>query len=328
MLNVGVIGLGVGEQHIYGFNRSPNAQIKCICDLDTDKLKEVSIRTKVSNITKDPNDILLDPKIDVVSIASFDECHSEQVIIALNSGKHIFVEKPICLTAAELDAISKAHARAIKQFPKLKVSSNFILRQEARFIELKRRIDSGELGEVYSMEGSYDYGRLKKLISGWRAKTPDYSVMHGGGIHILDLFQWLTGQVYIPCAALAHKSTTKRTNFQPPDLITSLGYFGDKIVGRVGANFGSQTGHFHQIKVYGTKGTFVHDCGKTYYFFGSEPGEIRIKDNLPFPSSAKGDMIPSFISAIVNGTNLEIDFSYIKQIMRTSISVDTLANNR
>lgn len=325
MLNVGVVGLGVGERHIYGFNSSPDAQTVRICDIDSKKLADVSNRSGVTDTTTDPTQILLDPYIDVVSIASFDECHAEQVIMALETGKHIFVEKPICLTEAELDAICAAHAQAKARGQDLKVSSNFILRREARFLALKQRIVAGDLGDIYAVEGCYDYGRVKKLVSGWRAQTPGYSVMHGGGIHILDLCQWLTGHAYVPQAALAHKAVTCDTNFHPPDTILSLGHFGNGIIGKIGANFGSQTPHFHQVKIYGTKGTFVHDCAKTTYFFGSEPGETRHEDTTPFPSSKKGDLLPEFVAAIVHGTALEIDFDHVQSIMRTSLAVDKLA---
>jgi len=245
--------------------------------------------------------------------------------LALDMDKHIFVEKPICLTRDELDEISSAYARAQARGRNLKVSSNFILRREARFIRLKERIDAGELGRIYAVEGSYDYGRVKKLISGWRAKTAGYSVMHGGGIHILDLCQWLTGHSYVPHSALANKAVTCGTGFAPPDTIFSIGNFGDKIIGKIGANFGSQTSHFHQLKIYGTKGSFVHDCGTTTYFIGSEPGEIRETDITPFPSSNKGDLLPDFISSIIKNSPLEIDFEHVAGIMRTSIAVDTLA---
>ena len=322
MLRVGVIGLGVGERHIYGFNRSLHAKTTKICDRDKEKLADVSARSGVKDMTVDANDILLDPKIDVVSIASYDEYHAEQVIMALNTGKHVFVEKPICLTEHELDSICEAYERSQKRVKKPKVSSNFILRREERFLKLKKRVEDGDLGEIYAVEGSYDYGRVRKLINGWRANTKHYSVMHGGGIHILDLFEWLTGQKFVPYSTLANKSVTNQTKFQPNDLILSIGKFGDNILGKISANFGSQTEHFHQLKLYGTRGTFVHDCGSASYFFGSEPEVVRETDNSPFPSSMKGDLLPDFISAIIDDAPLPIDFHHVEKIMRTSLAIN------
>ena len=267
----------------------------------------------------------MDSSIDIVSIASFDEYHAQQIITALDEGKHIFVEKPMCLNGQELDKISAAYQRAKIRGLDLKVSSNFILRREARFLALKSKIELGKLGDIYAVEGSYDYGRVAKIIEGWRSKTPEYSVMHGGGIHIIDLICWLTGHSYLPHAALAQKAVTRGTNFEPYDHILSIGKFGERILGKVSANFGAQTSHFHQIKVYGTKGSFIHDCGVSTYFYGSEPDVIRETDITPFPSSNKGDLLPEFVWAIVKNSKLEIDFQHVKNIMRSSIEVDKLA---
>ncbi len=325
MLRVGVIGLGVGEQHIYGFNQSVHSKTTRICDNDTVKLADVSARSGVKDTTENAADIILDPEIDVVSIASYDEFHAQQVIMALDTGKHVFVEKPICLTLSELDCICDAYERSRRRGEKLKVSSNFILRHEERFLKLKKRIEAGELGEIYLVEGSYDYGRVGKLTNGWRANTQKYSVMHGGGIHILDLFVWLTGQKFEPHSSLTNKVVTSQTKFRPNDLILTIGKFGDNILGKISANFGSQTQHFHQLKIYGTKGTFIHDCDSASYFFGSEPEVVRERDVTPFPATMKGDLLPGFISEIVSGAPSSIDFNHIEQIMRTSLAIEAQA---
>ena len=49
------------------------------------------------------------------------------------------------------------------------------------------------MGRLYYLEGDYAYGRLPKILSGWRAEIPIYSVVHGGAIHIIDLLLWLGG---------------------------------------------------------------------------------------------------------------------------------------
>ena len=76
-------------------------------------------------------------------------------------------------------------------------SSNLILRYTPRFANLKQKLEASELGKIYLMEASYDYGRIHKIISGWRGEIPFYSVMHGGGIHLIDLLLWLTNQKII-----------------------------------------------------------------------------------------------------------------------------------
>ena len=105
-LNAAVIGLGVGEQHIYGYQKHQKCIVKKICDFDENKLREVHSKNPLCSASNDPNDILEDPEIDVISIASYDNFHHDQVIKALDNNKHVFVEKPLCLSRKEYNSIA------------------------------------------------------------------------------------------------------------------------------------------------------------------------------------------------------------------------------
>ena len=52
-------------------------------------------------------------------------------------------------------------------------------------------IQSGELGSISNIKGAYNYGRLHKITEGWRGEMDYYSGVCGGGVHIIDLMQWL-----------------------------------------------------------------------------------------------------------------------------------------
>src|SRR4051812_44592641 len=101
-LRVGIIGLGVGEQHLKTYLKQPLCRVTQICDIDRSKLKSLHSRYPDIPQTTHENDILKSPYMDVVSIASFDHMHARQVITALNHNKHVFVEKPLCQTPAQL----------------------------------------------------------------------------------------------------------------------------------------------------------------------------------------------------------------------------------
>jgi predicted dehydrogenase len=191
LLKVGIIGLGVGERHIAGYQQDGRCNVVALCDFNKTKLLEVGDRYPEIALYEDAESVLSDPEIDVVSIASFDTYHYEQIMLAIQNDKHIFVEKPICLFQHELNEIRKA----LHNKPNIRLSSNLILRRETRFGELYKRIVAGDLGELYYLEGDYDYGRLLKLTNSWRGEIPFYSVTHGGGIHLIDLILWLSGQL-------------------------------------------------------------------------------------------------------------------------------------
>lgn len=90
-----MIGLGVGEKHIAGYQSDQRCHVTMLCDTSRSKLSEVGSRHPDCSLTTQPKDILTSPDIDVVSIASYDNCHRDQIVLALQHGKHVFVEKPL-----------------------------------------------------------------------------------------------------------------------------------------------------------------------------------------------------------------------------------------
>jgi predicted dehydrogenase len=116
-----------------------------------------------------------DTALQIVVVASYDDHLAAQ--------RHVFSEKPMCITEADAAAIRKALADA----PGLRLSSNTILRVWPRFLNLRHKILSGSMGKLFYAEGDYNYGRLHKLSQGWRGRIPHYSVMLGGGVHMVDL---------------------------------------------------------------------------------------------------------------------------------------------
>ena len=111
-LRAGIIGLGVGEGHIGGYERDPRCRVVALCDIDEQRLAAVGARHPGRRLATDPRSILDDPEIDVVSIASYDDVHHAQVLAALAAGKHVFVEKPLCVHDQEFAEICDALRRA------------------------------------------------------------------------------------------------------------------------------------------------------------------------------------------------------------------------
>ena len=85
MFKVGIIGLGVGEKHIDGFEESGLAQVTHLCDFNNDKILYLQEKYPDKIVTKFANDILNNNDIDIVSIASFDDFHYEQILMAVKN---------------------------------------------------------------------------------------------------------------------------------------------------------------------------------------------------------------------------------------------------
>ena len=104
-LEVAIVGLGVGEQHLIGFQNS--SFINNIYIFDKNKKKAIEIKKKYKNVIvcNSINEIYTNPKIEVVSIASYDQFHYEQICNSLENDKHVFCEKPICQNEKQLKKI-------------------------------------------------------------------------------------------------------------------------------------------------------------------------------------------------------------------------------
>ena len=136
------------------------------------------------------NELLSEKYLDMICLATFDNQHFAQVVEGLKAGKHIFVEKPLCQTWDELINIKDVFNNS-----NCCLSSNLVLRTSELFNHVGELISKGVLGEIYSFEADYLYGRINKLTNGWRKNVDNYSVMEGGGIHMLDLMINLTMKI-------------------------------------------------------------------------------------------------------------------------------------
>ena len=295
MLRAGIIGLGVGEQHLAGYAAHPACEPVAICDTDRERLQKVAARHPGLRATDDPDELLADADLDIVSVASYDSAHFAQIAAALHGGKHVFAEKPA--------VVREEHARELRRMlaerPDLHLSTNVPLRRSPRFVELRARIHEGELGKLFHAEGDYDYGRRHKLTDGWRGTVePAYSVVLGGAIHLVDLLLWLTGErPETVTAAVGSGIATRDTAFAPDDFVLTVLECPSGMTWKVSANLGCISPHFHGLRVYGTDGTFAN--GLPDGVLHTSGGSVAVTS--PYPGVRKSDLIGPFIDSIVTG---------------------------
>lgn len=296
-LNVAVVGLGVGEQHAHAVLRDGRAALRYVSDLDAQKAESFCrIHGGGAARVAPYNDIITDRETDIVSIASYDDAHFMQVMTAMGEGKHVFVEKPLCQTDDEL---TKIHALWSQK--KTALASNLILRSAALYRWLKDYIAAGNMGDIYAFDGDYLYGRLHKITEGWRADVDNYSVMEGGGIHIIDLMMHLTGQKPNAVTAQANKIASRDTAFRFPDFHAATFTFDSGMIGRITANFGCVHRHHHIIRIFGTKETFVYDdMGPRLHRTRDPAARGEMLPYNPLPEN-KGMLIPGFIDTVISG---------------------------
>ena len=316
-----VIGLGVGEQHLRAFARDPRCRIAAICDFNAQQLERLA--SEFADVTRvaDADDILDDPAIDVVSIATYDDMHAAQIIRALQNGKHVFVEKPLCTSPGELREIRGL----LDSSPNLRISSNLILRRSPRFLELRRMIRAGEFGDLFHLQGDYNYGRLHKITRGWRGLRPTYSVVHGGAIHMIDLVLWLTGDQIVEVAAYGNRIASRGSSFRFNDMVAAVLKFASGMAGTITANFGCVMPHNHGLTIHGTKATFINGVPNGLLYRSRGPHDPPEIFDLPHPGAAKGDLIRGFIDSVVDNAEPEIQPRELFETMAVCIAIEQAA---
>ncbi len=317
-LRAGVIGLGVGEQHIAGYRAHRDCRVVALSDTDPERCKAAAAKYPDLDVMEDPFALLARGDIDVVSIASPDDAHYGQIIAAFDGGKHLFVEKPLCLRPEELAGI---RAR-LEANPVLALSANLVLRASPRFVDLRRRVRDGDLGDLYCLEADYNYGRIEKLVSGWRGRIPDYSVMLGGGVHVVDLLLWLTGKRVLEVAAFGNDICTRGTPFRGADTVLAILRFEDRSMAKVTANFGCVFPHFHRLLAYGTRATFENGFDEARIWRSRDPGVAPERVATAYPGVAKGALIPAFVERILSGTPATVTENDVMHTMEVCFAID------
>ena len=298
--NVGVIGLGVGERHLQYYLKSSFINKIKVYDFDTKKVNK--LKSKYFNIefVKNENEIIKSSEINIVSIASYDNYHAKQILKCLAYKKHIFVEKPICLYESELNKIYKAFKKK-----KLKLSSNLVLRTAPLFIDLKKQISNGDFGKLFYLEADYLWGRINKFFS-WRSKMSYYSKIYGAAVHMIDLVVWLLDKYPSEVFATGNKIATKNTKLKFNSFVNLNLIFHDGLIVKITGNGPCVHPHFHSLKIFGSKKTFIHDYKNSLFIKDRE--KLKIKNlNLNkkiYPAKQeRSRIINSFLLSILKKNN-------------------------
>jgi predicted dehydrogenase len=295
ILRAGIIGLGIGEQHVRAYQSVEGVEVFAVCDLDSEKADAIARQYDVKRRETDWRLLTEDPDIDVISIASYDNIHAEQVVSALENGKHVFIEKPMCLTPDEAEAIKQA----LDAHPDLKLSSNLPLRTCPRFKRLRDEMQSGAMGDVYHLEADYLWGRSQKLTNGWRREMPFYSIVLGASIHMIDLILWFKGEAPIEVSGHGSRIALAKDQLGFDDFAVNTLHFADGTFARVSAHGGCAHPHFHAVRAYGTELSFHHGLNGAYWVDSSDPSTTPKPETADYPArNERRTILASFLAYI------------------------------
>ena len=170
-----VVGLGYwGPNLIRNLNDIESAELRWICDLDQSRLDTFGRRHPTVSCTRDFVDLLADPELEAIAIATPVSTHYPLALAALEAGKHVFIEKPLAASVTEAEKLATMAAECgLTLMP----GHTFLYSPPVNLI--RKLIADGELGDIYFISMSrVNLGLHQSDVSvAWDLGPHDFSIL-------------------------------------------------------------------------------------------------------------------------------------------------------
>src|SRR3984893_18018348 len=313
-VKLGIVGIGsMGSIHAQSVvdGKIPRCKLTAVCDPKVERINKFpSAKGFVS-----ADDFLRSSETDAVLIATPHYAHTTIGIQALESGRHLLVEKPISVHKADAERLIAAHRRSNQVF-----SAMFNQRTDPFFLKLRRLVQSGELGPVRRVSWTItNWFRTEAYYrsSDWRATWAG----EGGGVllnqcpHNLDLFQWIFG---MPAKVRAFCHFGRYHEIEVEDDVTAYLEYAEGMTAIFSASTGEAPGT-NRLEVAAEQGKivieddsfhFIRNEVPTSEFSRTDPGRFSAPGTweIQIPIAGHGPqhdgILRNFVSAILDGTPL------------------------
>ena len=183
-LRVGLLGAGgISGVHCKAWSNMPQCELVAITDLDARVARQKADKFNIPDVETDAKRLISRKDIDIIDVVVPNRFHKKFTVAALRSGKHVLCEKPMALTAKDVDAMIAASVKAKKKL---------MCAQHMRFLPpattLKDHITKSKIGEIYYARAWFNRRRRLPTTRGFLLRENS-----GGGccidvgVHILDL---------------------------------------------------------------------------------------------------------------------------------------------
>jgi predicted dehydrogenase len=226
-IGIGLVGAGLfGRNHAIVYSRLAETQLLAVCDVDRDRAAQVAAEFGASGVYGRIEDVLAHPGVQAVSIATPDFVHTDDVVKALEAGKHVLCEKPLAMTVADAERIREAARRS-----PAKLMVDFANRVSPPIAAAKKTIDDGELGRpIHVMARLSNTLFVPFKMLSWADKS---SALWFLGSHVIDLLRYLTGQEVVRVYAVAGHGLLRSRGIDIPDVYLSTLEFSGGVIAQM-----------------------------------------------------------------------------------------------
>ena len=298
-INIGFIGAGsYAQSHLLpNIPKNNEVSLKGVMNTTGTSSRSVAERFGFEFCTTNEKDIIENDNINTVFIATQHDSHAKYVIKVLEAGKHVFVEKPLCLNFEELKEIKECYEQSVKSKQLLMVGYNRRFSPLTQM--LKRKFGSGPVAVIYRINAGF------VPIDSWL-----HDIEVGGGriigeiCHFIDLLTYISGSLPKSDYAVAMKNSN---NFDDT-LSVSLSYQNGSIATILYCANGNKLLPKELIEVYANGCTAILGDFKFLKIYANN--KKRVKKLLNQNKGQKNE-VKKFLQTVLNGDGALIPFNEI-----------------
>ncbi len=324
----GIIGIGLHASRIMApaITQAQGARLVAVCSRNSERAVAFAKEHRAERSYTSYEEMLQDPGVQAVYIATPNALHAEQTIQAARSGKHVLCEKPLALTVAKAENMVR-----VCREEGVKLGVALQNRYHPAHIEMRRVIASGEAGELLLLFGEYSRDLVRPL-SAWKG---DPALAGGGalmgmGTHVIDLFRFLTGQEVEEVRAQADAAAW---DLPVDSLVMAILQFPGKLRAIMVSGYGIPQA-YNSVVVYGTRARLTGLSTVGMYHQGTlliERDGGSIKREFPTDDPIRGNyirMVEAFVSAVQEDTEPDVPGAEGVELARIVEAVQESARTR
>ena len=264
-LRVAIVGLGVGLGHVHGYKQNRDRfSIVAVADPQESRRDGTASGLRGVRALSSFEEVLEADDVDVVSICTPPWLHHEQILAALDAGKHVVAEKPIVGSLQQLDEVIAA-AEAADRW----VMPVFQYRYGAGIQKVKHLVDQGVTGTAYVAMADVAWRRRPEYYAGWRGTWANElgGVLLSHSIHALDLLTYVLG----PVASVYARTAVRVNDVETEDCAVVALELADGSLATLSATLGSAA------EISRHRFSFAHlsaESGTEAYDHAGDPWEI------------------------------------------------------
>lgn len=253
-VHVGLIGSGfVSTIHAESLQRCPHAVLTAVASPRRNRVRAFARRFGIPHVFTDYRELLRMPELDLVVIGTPNDLHAPMAIDAAAAGKHVVVEKPLCLNLREADQMIDACRKG-----RVKLMYAEELCFAPKYVRLKQLLDSGALGRPTLLKQSEKHDG-PHAAHFWDVNRSGGGVAMDMGCHAIEFFRWMLGRprivsVYAQMATRVHRHRTRGD-----DNAVILVEFENGVIGLAEESWTKPGGMDDRAEVYGDLGVAYAD---------------------------------------------------------------------